>query len=218
MASRCVYLHCVFLHKSCLICVWHDYMFGSESTPTGQGAAGFHLWSFRMLAWTHPSRERCRLDVPVTKLSISSDSPFHHAELGSDPRYQKPIGTRMHTNMQIDDKINITLQTSHPSVTSFRAVQHWCSNTNQALRQREWLNAILSSLFYSSLSSYHSHAVSLLWVAICHFSCTTLLLLLSYSFNTSQTFCPSHAGNSPQSIFLSAFKPLSISSAMWLSA
>lgn len=27
----------------------------------------------------------CRLDVPVTKLSILSDSQIHHIEMGTDP-------------------------------------------------------------------------------------------------------------------------------------
>lgn len=73
--------------------------------------------------------------------------------------------------MQINDKINITLQTSHPSMTSFSAAQHWHSNTNQPLRQREWWNAILSSSLPPSPSLYHSHTVSFSLVPLCHFSC-----------------------------------------------
>lgn len=79
----------------------------------------------------------CRLDVPVTKLSILSDSQIHHIEMGTDPCEQKPTALQIHTNMQINDKINITLQTSHPSMTGFAAAQHWHGNSNQPLRQRE---------------------------------------------------------------------------------
>lgn len=61
----------------------------------------------------------CQLDVPVTKLSVLSGSQIHHVEMGTDPRQQKPTTPQIHTNMQINYKINITLQTSHPSMTSF---------------------------------------------------------------------------------------------------
>lgn len=94
----------------------------------------------------------CQLDVPVTKLSVLSDSQIHHAWTGTDPRQQKPTVPQIHTNMQINNKINITPQTSHPSMTSFWTAQHQNGGTNQPRRQREWLNAILSSS--SSPSSF----------------------------------------------------------------
>lgn len=61
----------------------------------------------------------CQLDVPVTKLSVLSGSQIRHVGMGTDPRQQKPTIPQTHTNMQINNKINITPQTSHPSMTSF---------------------------------------------------------------------------------------------------
>lgn len=83
----------------------------------------------------------CQLDVPVTKLSVLSGSQIHHVEMGTDPRQQKPTTPQIHTNMQMNYKINITLQTSHPSMTSFWTAQHQNGSTNQPRRQRGWLNA-----------------------------------------------------------------------------
>lgn len=62
---------------------------------------------------------KCQLDVPVTKLSVLSGGQIHHVETGPDPRQQKPTTPQIHTNMQMNDKINITPQTSHPSMTGF---------------------------------------------------------------------------------------------------
>lgn len=86
----------------------------------------------------------CQLDVPVTKLSVLSGSQIHHVGMGTDPRQQKPTIPQIHTNMQINNKINITPQTSHPSMTSFWRAQHQNGGANQPRRQMEWLNAILS--------------------------------------------------------------------------
>lgn len=83
----------------------------------------------------------CQLDVPVTKLSVLSGSQIHHVEMGTDPRQQKPTTPQIHTNMQMNYKINITPQTSHPSMTSFWTAQHQNGSTNQPRRQRGWLNA-----------------------------------------------------------------------------
>lgn len=105
--------------------------------------------------------EECRLDVPVTKLSVLSDSQIHHTEMGPDPDpyKQEPAAPPTHTDMQINDKINIALQTSDPSMTTFSAAQQRHGNSNQPLRQSEWWNAILSSSSSPSPSLYHSHAV-----------------------------------------------------------
>lgn len=67
--------------------------------------------------------EECRLDVPVTKLSALSDSQIHHTEMGPDPDpyKQEPTTPQTHTDMQINDKINIVLQMSDPSMTTFSA-------------------------------------------------------------------------------------------------
>lgn len=104
---------------------------------------------------------KCQLDVPVTKLSVLSGSQIHHVEMGTDPRQQKPTTPQIHTNMQMNYKINITPQTSHPSMTSFWRAQHQNGSTNQPRRQRGWLNA--SSNPHSLLPLlilYHSHTLS----------------------------------------------------------
>lgn len=87
------------------------------------------------------TESECQLDVPVTKLSLLSGSQIHHVEMGTDPRQQKPTTPQIHTNMQMNYKINITRQTSHPSMTSFWTAQHQSGSTNQPRRQRGWLNA-----------------------------------------------------------------------------
>lgn len=84
--------------------------------------------------------------------------------------------------MQINNKINITLQTSHPSMTSFWAAQHWHGNTNQPLRQTEWLNATFSSSFSPSPSLYHTHTVCLSLAPLCHFSCTLSPIFSSHIY------------------------------------
>lgn len=99
------------------------YHFGlhvlSGPSSAGQGAAGFHLCWLRYVSMSPSVMEtECQLDVPVTKLSILSASQIHHGEMGPDPRQQKPTAPQIHTNMQINNKINITPQTSHPSMTS----------------------------------------------------------------------------------------------------
>lgn len=104
---------------------------------------------------------KCQLDVPVTKLSVFSGGQIHHVKMGTDPRQQKPTTPQIHPNMQMNYKINITLQTSHPSMTSFWRAQHQNGSTNQPRRQRGWLNA--SSNPHSLLPlliQYHSHTVS----------------------------------------------------------
>lgn len=67
-------------------------------------------------------------------------------------------------------------------MTSFWAAQHWHGNTNQPLRQTEWLNATLSSPFSPSPSLYHSHTVCLSLVPLCHFSCTLSPIFSSHIY------------------------------------
>lgn len=140
----------------------------------------------------------CQLDVPVTKLSVLSGSQIHHVEMGTDPRQQKPTTPQIHTNMQINYKINITLQTSHPSMTSFWTAQHQSGSTNQPRRQRGWLNA--SSNPHSLLPlliQYHSHTVSFsstfssnkITTSPSTFSAGTFLLLLAWVQISVQSSC-----------------------------
>lgn len=155
------------------MCAWHDYTsaFRLSLAPPPQVKVQQNFISSWLCVSMSPfvmGAER-QLDVPVTKLSILSDNQIHHTEMGTDPCKHKPTTLQIHTNMQINYKINITLQTSDPSMTSFSAAQHWHSNTNQPLRQREWWNAVLSSSCSPSPCLYHSHTVSPWLVPICHF-------------------------------------------------
>lgn len=139
----------------------------------------------------------CQLDVPVTKLSVLSGSQIHHVEVGTDPRQETPTAPQIHTNMQINYKINITPPTSHPSMTSFWRAQHQNGSTNQPRRQRGWLNA--SSNPHSLLPlliQYHSHTVffsstfsSKITTSSSTFSAGTSLLLLVWFQISAQSSC-----------------------------
>lgn len=111
---------CVFLSVAICACVRHDYTLGSTPVLNPLGGSRCSTISSPVARYVSMSPSvtgrECQLDVLVTKLSILSDGQIRLVEMGAGPCKRKPDVPQIHTNMQINIKINITLA-NEPSIT-----------------------------------------------------------------------------------------------------
>lgn len=108
--SKCRYL--------CMRAAWlHSWLY-THSEPSHRSRCSAISSPVARYVSMRPSvtGRECQLDVLVTKLSILSDGQIRLVEMGTGPCKRKPDVPQIHTNMQINIKINITLA-NEPSIT-----------------------------------------------------------------------------------------------------